>query len=213
MFTGLIADVGTVERVSAGGVTDLWIRTGLPADDAVLGESIACDGVCLTVAEFGPGLFRVQAAPETLRRTTLAQWRPGTRVNLEKALKVGERLGGHWVQGHVDGVGELLDARADGGSRAMTFTLPASMAPFFVEKGSVCIDGVSLTITSVERERFSVMLIPETVARTALGTKNPGAQVNLEADLVGKYVARILGLRGTGGALTLDQLSAAGFGG
>lgn len=212
MFTGLIQDLGTVESVSTGDVVEVWLRCALPAKDFVHGESIACDGICLTVVELKPGMFRVQAAPETVRRTTLGRWRPGTRVNLEKALRVGDRLGGHWVQGHVDGVAEVLDVRADGGSRAMSFALPGVMAPFFVEKGSVCIDGVSLTLTAVERERFSVMLIPETVRQTTLGSKNVGDQVNLEADLVGKYVARIMGLRAAGQGLTEAQLRAAGFG-
>ncbi len=211
MFTGLVQELGTIERVSPGAVTDIWVRCGFPPADFALGESIACDGVCLTVVEFRPGAFRVQAAPETLRRTTLGSWTTGTRVNLEKALKVGDRLGGHWVQGHVDGVGEVLDVRADGGSRAMTFSLPAELAPFFVEKGSVCIDGVSLTLTMAGRDRFGVMLIPETVARTSLGQKGVGAKVNLEADIVGKYVARIMGLRSEGSGLTEAHLRAAGF--
>ncbi len=210
MFTGLVEEVGVVERVTPGDVTDVWIGCGF--DGYRHGESIACDGVCLTVVEFRAGAFRVQAAPETLRRSTLSSWAPGTRVNLERAMKVGDRLGGHWVQGHVDGVSTITAVRMDGGSRAMTFTLPPELAPFFVEKGSVCLDGVSLTLTAVEKDTFSVMLIPETVARTALGAKGQGARVNVEADLVGKYVARIMGLRATqGGGLTESQLKAAGF--
>lgn len=207
MFTGLIADVGTVSRVTAGAVTDVWIDSHFPADFAH-GESIACDGVCLTVVESKGQSFRVQAAPETLRRSTLGRWVMGTRVNLERALRMGDRLGGHWVQGHVDGVAEVLDTHPEGGSLVLTFSLPDALAPFFVEKGSVCIDGVSLTVTTVEAKRFSVMLIPETQTATTLGSKRPGDRVNLEADVIGKYVARMMGPRG---GLTEEQLKAAGF--
>lgn len=210
MFTGLVADVGLVERVQPGAVTDVWVASHFPAD-LVLGESIACDGVCLTVVEIARSTFRVQAAPETLSRTTLGRWAPRTRVNLERALKLGDRLGGHWVQGHVDGVGQVESTRSEGGSLVLTVSLPQALAPFFVEKGSVCIDGVSLTLTMVEGGRFSVMLIPETQQRTTLGAKRAGDRVNLEADLIGKYIARIMGLRG--GTLTAEQLEAAGFGG
>lgn len=207
MFTGLVTDLGTIERVTHGSVTDLWIGSSYPGDFE-LGESIACDGVCLTVVEFEGKRFKVQAAPETLRRTTLGSWAPGTRVNLERALRMGDRLGGHWVQGHVDGVGTVLEARPEGGSWWMSFSLPAELAAFFVEKGSVCIDGVSLTLTAVGADRFSVMLIPETQQRTSLGRKQVGHKVNLEADIIGKYVARMMGGRG---GLTLEQLKAAGL--
>lgn len=207
MFTGLIADVGTVNRVTSGAVTDMWIDSHFPGDFAH-GESIACDGVCLTIVEWRGPSFRVQAAPETLRRSTLGRWGPGRRVNLERALRLGDRLGGHWVQGHVDGVAEVLDTHPEGGSLVLTCSLPDALAPFFVEKGSVCIDGVSLTVTAVEAGRFSVMLIPETQRVTTLGQKRPGDVVNLEADIIGKYVARMVGLRG---GLTEAQLAAAGF--
>ena len=208
MFTGLVQDLGTVERVVSGPVTDVTIATALPQADFALGESIACDGVCLTVVEFSGGRFRVQAASETLRRSTLGDWRVGTKVNLERALRVGDRLGGHWVQGHVDGVASVLEVRAEGGSRVMGFSLPDVLAPYFVEKGSVCIDGVSLTLTWVGSDRFGVMLIPATQEHTSLGHKPVGAKVNLEADVIGKYVARMMGPRG---GLTEAQLKAAGF--
>lgn len=207
MFTGLVTDLGTIERVTPGPVTDLWVGSSYPGDFQ-LGESIACDGVCLTVVEFKGSSFKVQAAPETLRRSTLGGWTVGTRVNLERALRAGDRLGGHWVQGHVDGVGEVVEAKSDGGSWAMRFSLPSALAPFFVEKGSVCIDGVSLTVTTLDAATFGVMLIPETKTRTSLGRKTPGAKVNLEADVIGKYVARMMGPRG---GLTLEQLKAAGL--
>ena len=206
MFTGLVTDLGTVERIAAGPVTDLWIGSSFA--DFQLGESIACDGVCLTVVEFRGHSFKVQAAPETLRRSTLGKWSVGTRVNLERALRMGDRLGGHWVQGHVDGVAAVLETRPEGGSWVMGFSLPPELAPFFVEKGSVCIDGVSLTLTTVGADRFHVMLIPETQQRTSLGKKQPGERVNLEADIIGKYVARMMGGRG---GLTMEQLKAAGL--
>ncbi|MCA2980493.1 MAG: riboflavin synthase [Myxococcaceae bacterium] len=208
MFTGLVQDVGTVEQLTAGGVTDVWIRSGFDPADFRRGESISCDGVCLTVVEWRGPSFKVQAAPETLGRTTLGRWQAGTRVNLEKALRVGDRLGGHWVQGHVDGVAEVLEVRPDGGSWRLSCSLPGALAPFFVEKGSVCIDGVSLTLTHVSAERFGVMLIPETWAKTSLSTKGVGAPVNLEADIVGKFVAKMVGARG---GLTEEQLRLAGF--
>lgn len=208
MFTGLVQDLGTVERVVPGGVTDVWIRSGFDPADFKHGESISCDGVCLTVVESRGASFRVQAAPETLSRSTLGAWSTGTRVNLEKALRVGDRLGGHWVQGHVDGVGELLEVTPDGGTWRLRLSLPSALAPFFVEKGSVCIDGVSLTITHVDAHSFGVMLIPETWAKTSLSQKRPGAKVNLEADIVGKFVAKMIGQRG---GLTEAQLKLAGF--
>ncbi len=208
MFTGLIQDVGAVERVASGsGMTELWIASGFP-NDLVLGESIACDGCCLTVVEHHGGTFKVQASPETLRHTTLGTWRTGTAVNLERALKVGDRMGGHWVQGHVDDVGEILESRAEAGAWLMAVSLAAKLAPIFIDKGSVAIDGISLTVNRVEADRFWVALIPETVQRTSLKGKGVGGRVNLEGDLIGKYVARLHGLR-TG--LTEAQLRAAGF--
>jgi riboflavin synthase len=210
MFTGLVSDVGVVERLGPGEVTDLWLQSHF-TEPLAHGESVSCDGVCLTVVESRGPVFRVQAAPETLRRTTLGGWAPGTRVNLERALRLGDRLGGHWVQGHVDGVGEVLEGRPEGGSWVLGVSLPAPLAPYFVEKGSVCIDGVSLTVTAVEADRFRVMLIPETRAATTLGARRPGHRVNLEADLIGKYVARSLALRAAGPGLTEAQLLAAGF--
>ncbi len=208
MFTGLVQDLGTVERMVPGGVTDVWLHSNFDPADFKHGESISCDGVCLTVVESRGSSFRVQAAPETLSRSTLGAWSTGTRVNLEKALRVGDRLGGHWVQGHVDGVGELLEVTPDGGTWRLRLSLPSALAPFFVEKGSVCIDGVSLTITHVDAHSFGVMLIPETWAKTSLSQKRPGAKVNLEADIVGKFVAKMIGQRG---GLTEAQLRLAGF--
>lgn len=214
MFTGLIQDLGTVTRLAPkGGVVDLWIATAMPTRSFELGESIAVDGACLTVVEVGEGTFMAQAAPETLRRTTLGALAVGAKVHLERALQVGARLGGHMVLGHVDAVGEVLGARADGGAWRMEVSLPPPLAPFFIEKGSVCIDGVSLTVNGVQADRFDVMLIPESQARTTLASRRVGDRVNLEADVIGKYVARLYGLRqGPGGGLDEAVLRAAGFG-
>src|SRR5688500_16863756 len=151
MFTGLVQDVGTVERVLSGGTTDLWIRTALGAGAFERGESIAVDGVCLTVVETTTDTFRVQAAPETLRRSTLGERGSGDRVNLERALRVSDRLGGHLVQGHVDAVARILDRREEGASLVLTFVLPGPLSRWFIEKGSVAIDGVSLTVMALGR--------------------------------------------------------------
>jgi riboflavin synthase len=213
MFTGLIQDVGTVTSVGTGAMTDLWIQSDL-APPWVRGESIAVNGCCLTLVASKASAFQVQASPVSLRRTTLGALRPGDRVNLERALRLDERLGGHVVQGHVDGVTALLDRRAEGGSLVMRFELPAGLARFFVEKGSVTLNGVSLTVNALGERDFSVALIPETRARTTLEQLEPGDRVNVEADLFGKYVARLFDLRGAPSpGLTAESVAAKGFGG
>ncbi len=215
MFTGLIADVGTVERVAPrqGGVR-LTIRPRLLDTDALaLGESIACSGCCLTVAERGGGLVSFDAVPETLSRTTVGSWRPGTAVNLERALAVGERLGGHIVAGHVDAVGTLLARVPEGQGARVTVSLPPALAALVAEKGSVAIDGVSLTVARAHRDRFEVALIPETLARTTLGAARPGTRVNLEADVVARHVARLVEVGAPPGGLDATRLAAWGFGG
>jgi riboflavin synthase len=195
MFTGLIEDVGVVQRIAPGGITELWVRTSLAGSGFALGSSISVDGVCLTVAERSADAFRVQASPETLRRSTLGSLERGSEVNLERALKIGDRLGGHLVLGHADAVAQILSRRPEGGSVVMDFSLPQQLAAFFIEKGSVAVDGVSLTVNELGGDRFSVSLIPETQKRTALARKSVGARVNLEADVIGKYLARLYGLR------------------
>jgi riboflavin synthase len=214
MFTGLVQDVGTIERVAGGGTTDLWIRTALGAGAFEDGESIAVDGVCLTVVESTGDRFRVQAAPETLRRSTLGELTAGSRVNLERALRPTDRLGGHLLQGHVDGVASILDRRPEGDSLVLSFALPEALRPFFVEKGSVAVDGISLTVMDLSADRFRVMVIPETQRRTTLAEKAVGARVNVEADLIGKYVARLyaLGRGAGGGGVTRELLERSGFG-
>jgi riboflavin synthase len=196
-------------------MAELWVH-GFSGEDLKLGESIAIDGACLTVAEVKPGAFKVEASPETLRRTTIGSLEPGGQVNLERALALGDRLGGHLVLGHVDAVCQILSIREEGGSRLMGFSLPPSLAPMFVEKGSVALDGISLTVNEIGIDRFFVAIIPETLKRTTLGSKPSGSAVNVEADLIGKYIARLytLGRAGPGGSAGIagEILPAVGFG-
>jgi riboflavin synthase len=214
MFTGLVSDMGGVERIQPrqGGARLTLRPRQLPVDELVLGESVACSGICLTVVERGGGAVSFDAVPETLGRTTLGGWRPGTLVNLERALALGERLGGHLVQGHVDAVGEVLARVAEGQGARLTVSLPPSIAPLVAEKGSIAVDGVSLTVAAAGRDRFEIALIPETLARTTLGAAAPGTRVNLEADVVARHVARLHELSaGTG--VTGEALSRWGYGG
>ena len=213
MFTGLVADVGVVERLEprAGGAR-VTIRPGsLPVDELEPGESVACNGACLTVVQRGGGLMSFDAVPETLARTTLGSWRPGTRVNLERALRLSDRLGGHLVQGHVDAVGKVLARAAEGQGARLTVSLPPAIAPLVAEKGSIAIDGVSLTVARAGRDRFEVALIPETLSRTVLGDAAPGTAVNLEADVVARHVARLREVAGSAG-VTEGSLKDWGYG-
>jgi riboflavin synthase len=193
MFTGLVSDMGVVERIAPRqGGARLTLRPKATSVDALaLGESVACSGVCLTVVERGGGLVSFDAVPETLARTTIGGWRPGTPVNLERALALHDRLGGHLVQGHVDAVGKVLSRTPEGQGARLRVSLPASVAPLVAEKGSIAVDGVSLTVAAAGRDWFEVALIPETLARTTLGAAAPGGAVNLEADVVARHVARL----------------------
>jgi riboflavin synthase len=181
-------------------------------DELVLGESVACSGVCLTVVERGGGVVSFDAVPETLARTTVGGWRAGTAVNLERALALSDRLGGHLVQGHVDAVGRVISRAAEGQGARLRIALPAPIAPLVAEKGSIAVDGVSLTVAAVGRDWFEVALIPETLARTTLGGAQPGIPVNLEADVVARHVARLREFAGTG-AVGADELARWGYGG
>lgn len=193
MFTGLIEDLGTVRELPKGaeGVR-LTVGTQIPMGELVLGESIAVNGICLTVAAFGQGAFVADVSPETLGRTNLGDLSVGAVVNLERALRLSDRLGGHLVSGHVDGVATLAGRRRQGNSLCLTFRFPAHLGRYLVEKGSVALDGISLTVTEVSDEAFSVAVIPHTLERTTLHRKEVGAQVNIETDIVGKYVERLL---------------------
>jgi riboflavin synthase len=196
MFTGIITDIGElVERAHGRFV----IRCGYPAEGIAIGASIACDGVCLTAISVEPGgrgsVFTADVSNETLSRTTLGGWRDGRRINLERALRAGDELGGHIVQGHVDGVGRIAEIAADGQSRRFTIEVPADLAPYVASKGSIAVDGISLTVNEAGRKSFGVNIVPHTLTHTTLGDKKPGEEVNLEIDLVARYIARIMEYR------------------
>jgi riboflavin synthase len=199
MFTGIITDIGEVAALEGRGDLRLRLFTGYDPATLDLGASVACDGVCLTVVDRGAaegrGWFAVDASAETLARTTLGDWTPGRRVNLERALRVGDELGGHIVSGHVDGVGAVAALREEGASLRVVFDAPAALAPFLAPKGSVGVDGASLTVNEVEdgsgTVRFGVNLIPHTRAATTFDDLAPGRRVNLEIDLMARYVARL----------------------
>ncbi len=211
MFTGIVEDVGTIVSLSplrAG--TSVTVATRLPAGEFALGESVAVSGVCLTVSGKGEGKFTADVSRETLSRTTLSSARPGTRVNLERALTLSGRLGGHIVYGHVDGTGTIRGIRPQGEARVFHIEADPSIMKFVVYKGAVAVDGVSLTVGVVRPDGFELTLIPLTMDRTTLGSSRPGERVNLEADIVGKYVLRHLE-GGGGGGVTLDFLKQHGF--
>ncbi|HEV3177408.1 MAG TPA: riboflavin synthase [Stellaceae bacterium] len=193
MFTGIVTDLGRVRAVLPGGDTGYDIETHYDTGTLAIGASIACAGVCLTAIERGQGWFRVQASAETRARSTLANWRVGTPVNLERSLKLGDELGGHMVAGHVDGVGRLMSLREDGESVRLVFEAPAALGPGIASKGSIAVDGVSLTVNEVTGARFGVNIIPHTRAVTSLGSLKVGDPVNLELDLIARYVARLMG--------------------
>ena len=192
MFTGIVSDVGRVRRVRRGELLDLTIATALDTATISLGASVACSGACLTVVAVEPGAFAVQASVETLTSTTLGEWEEGMPVNLEKSLRLGDELGGHLVLGHVDGVARIVERRPDAESVRFAFEAPEELAPFIASKGSVALDGVSLTVNEVAQTRFGVNIIPHTLACTNFGSLRVGQRVNLEIDLIARYVARLL---------------------
>jgi riboflavin synthase len=192
MFTGIITDLGQVQRLHRGDLLDLTIATAFDTSSISLGASIACSGACLTVVAVEPGAFAVQASVETLVCTTLGQWEVGTPVNLERSLRLGDELGGHLVLGHVDGLARIVERRAEAESVRFVFEVPEELARFIAPKGSVALDGVSLTVNEVAQNRFGVNLIPHTLSCTNLGQAQPGQQMNLEIDLIARYVARLL---------------------
>jgi riboflavin synthase len=191
MFTGIITDVGELRRVDDTAETRMEIGTSYDLQSVEMGASICNSGVCLTVVEKGLDWFAVEVSQETLSKTTLGGWTVGTRINLERALKVGDELGGHIVSGHVDGVGRLVSVNSVGESVCMTFEAPIELARFIAAKGSVTIDGVSLTVNEVEGNRFTVNIIPHTQDVTTLGNLVPNDTVNLEIDMLARYVARL----------------------
>jgi len=192
MFTGIITDLGCVRVVGQGAMTRIEIETKYPTESIAIGASIACNGVCLSVVERGPDWFAIEASGETLSKTTLAGWRRGTAVNLERPLRLGDELGGHLVLGHVDGVGTIIERRQDGGSVRLTVEAPAELAHFIAPKGSIAIDGVSMTVNEVSGNQFGVNVIPITQRETNLGALGMGMPVNLEIDMMARYVARLM---------------------
>ena len=195
MFTGIITDLGRVKAVEPRGDTRFVFETGYDTDAIAIGASIACSGPCLTVVDKGPGWFAVDASAETLSKTTLGDWRPGTPVNFERALKAGDELGGHLVSGHVDGVAGVVSREPEGDSLRFAFEAPAELARFIAPKGSVALDGVSLTVNAVAGARFGINIIPHTARETSLGSLQAGARVNLEIDLLARYVDRLMSQR------------------
>ena len=192
MFTGIVTERGRVAAAAerpAG--RRLVIESALDLSDAPLGASIACSGACLTIVEKTPGRFAVDVSAETLKCTTLGGWRVGTAVNLERPLRVGGELGGHLVLGHVDGVARLLARTPEGSALRLSFEAPAALARFIAPKGSVALDGVSLTVNEVADRRFAITVVPLTQAVTTLGELTPGAGANLEVDVLARYVARL----------------------
>jgi riboflavin synthase len=193
MFTGLVESMGTVKSSKAEDAGSLLIiAEARLAPELALGESVAVNGVCLTVVGSDQDCFRFQVGPETLRLSNLGELVPGDRVNLERSLKVGDRLGGHIVQGHVDGLGRIVNRERQGEWEVLRFSCPLELSAQMVRKGSIAIDGISLTLVDVDPGNFSVALIPHTLAATTLGFKQPGQTVNLETDLFAKYIAKYL---------------------
>lgn len=197
MFTGIITDIGTVRAIADVGDSRFEFTTAYDTQTIDLGASIACSGACMTVVAKGPGWFAIEASAESLDKTTMASWREGTRINLERALSAGDELGGHIVSGHVDGVGSVVSVTPENASQRFVFEAPAALAPYIAAKGSVTIDGVSLTVNDVEdltegAARFGVNVISHTQQATTLGDRAPGDTVNLEIDMLARYVARLL---------------------
>lgn len=200
MFTGIITDIGTIERIEERGDLRIFVTTGYDMASVDLGASIACSGVCLTVvdksAAGAAGWFAADVSGETVSRTPAAQWTAGRRLNLERALKLGEELGGHIVTGHVDGIASVVETSSDGDSWKVVIAVPAALAPFVAPKGSITVDGVSLTVNSVADQpdggtHFAINIIPHTQAMTTLGDLHPGAHVNIEIDVLARYLQRM----------------------
>lgn len=194
MFTGIVQGVGRIRSVEPrGGDVTMWIGTGdVSLADVAIGGSIAVNGCCLTAVELTADAFKADLSRETLALTTAGRWQPGSPVNLEKALTAGQALGGHYVTGHVDGVGEVVARHEDARSVRVEFELPAALARYVARKGSICIDGVSLTVNGVAGTRFDVNLVPHTLEKTILGDYRPGTRVNLEVDIIARYLERLL---------------------
>lgn len=191
MFTGIITDIGRIRAIERRGDMRAQIGTGYDTDTIAIGASIACDGACLTVVDLGPDWFAVDVSAETLLKTNLSGWAAGRRVNLERALRVGDELGGHIVAGHVDGLAEVEGLREDGDSTRVTLRAPEKLARFIAPKGSVAVNGTSVTVNDVAGCAFGINFIPHTKAATTWGDVATGDQINLEIDTLARYVARL----------------------
>lgn len=218
MFTGIVEEMGKIKKIYRGSDSArLTIEGEKVLADVKLGDSIAVNGICLTVVVFNDRYFEVDVMAETLRKTNLAELKPGDRINLERALRVGDRLGGHIVSGHIDGVGVISGQRREDIAVLTEIKAPAEVMKYVVRKGSVAIDGISLTVADCTDEAFQVSLIPHTAMLTTLGYKKQGDRVNLESDIIGKYVERLLGFTANTGppgkspGLNLDFLAQNGF--
>ena len=214
MFTGLIEDIGTINEVRiTSDHAVLMVSTSLPMEELSLGESIAVNGVCLTVTSYGDGAFSADVSPETMKRSSLGQLSRGAPVNLERALRLSDRLGGHLVTGHVDGLAMITERRQSGNAWLFRFQVEPSLAAVMIEKGSVAIDGISLTVNDVSENSFSLTIIPHTLEMTTLKGLKVGDEVNVETDLIGKYVARFMTKAGTekDTGVTMDVLAKHGF--
>ena len=195
MFTGIVTDVGEITALTPGGQAGdrkFVVKTRHDMTPITMGASIACSGCCLTVVEKGADWFAVGVSGETLDKTHLGDWQQGQRINLELSLKLGDELGGHLVYGHVDGVGKIVSMTPEGGSVRFVFEAPGDLARFIASKGSIAVDGISLTVNEVEGNRFGINIISHTQAVTTLGTARPGQRVNLEVDMLARYVQRLL---------------------
>ena len=212
MFTGLAEDTGRVISFNRRGDAGiLVVETALPTAECAIGDSVAVNGACLTVTAKNDHSLTFDVSPESISRTLIGKLGSGSRVNLERALKLGDRLGGHIVSGHIDCTGRLVSAGKNSGNHQLQFTLPSDHARYLVEKGSVAIDGISLTVNSVARDRFSVNIIPHTYTVTTLGTLKIGDSVNIETDIIGKYVERLTSPWKSDGGLSMKTLAENGF--
>lgn len=210
MFTGIIQEIGTIERILPGEAYTLRIRATEVLECIERGDSISVDGTCLTVADFDNKGFDVHAMPETIEKTTLKYLQLGSRVNLEASLKLGDKMGGHWVLGHVDGTGKVVNTRKVGNSVIYEISISRELSRYMVQKGSVAVDGISLTIIECGEESFKIGLIPHTRKNTTLTEKGAGSHVNLETDVIGKYIFKYIGGTSQEG-VTEEYLREAGF--
>jgi riboflavin synthase len=214
VFTGLIEDIGTVRELRhSGSSVQLSVATAIPMSEVALGDSIAVNGICLTVVKKGSALFVADVSPETLGCSNLGALSAGSQVNLERALRLSDRLGGHIVSGHVDDVATAVERRTDGNAIRFTFRLSAETLRYVVPKGSITIDGISLTVNEVTAETFSVAIIPHSLAETTLKNLQPGGRVNIETDIIGRYVEKLLATvpDNKPSSLTLEHLARNGF--